>query len=59
MVPRKCPLGSPVLEMKKLFVDCRKLNAHLPAVLGNDSSGAVTLVSKPMIDEMLARLETM
>ena len=41
---------------KRLHVNYRKLHAQLPTVLGNKSSGAITLVDIPKIDEMLSCL---
>ena len=39
IVPRKCPSGSPVQETKRRCVNYRKLDAQLPTVLKNKSSG--------------------
>ena len=39
-----------------MFVNYRKLNLHFPTVHEKKSSGAITLVDIPKIDEMLAYL---
>ena len=52
IVARKCLPGSPVQETIRLCVDYRKLNAQLHAVFGNKSSGAITVVDMPKIDEI-------
>ena len=53
---RKCPSCSPAQEAKGYCLDYRKLNAQLLTVPGNISSGAVTLLAIPKIDEKLAQL---
>ena len=41
-------------DTKRLCVNYGRLNAHQPTVLGNKSSGVITLVDIPKIDERLA-----
>ena len=55
-MPRKCPSGSPVQEKRGLCADHRKLNAQGPTVLGNNSSGVITLVNVSKIYEILVHL---
>ena len=45
-----------VHQWKGLCGNHRKLNAHLPTEHGNKSSGVITLVDIPKIDEMLTHL---
>ena len=53
IVPRKFPPALPVQETQRFCVDYRKLNALLPLVLGNKSSGVVTLTDSSKIEKCL------
>ena len=54
IVLRICLPGSPVQYMKRLCIKYNKLNAQLPAVPGNKTSGTVTSVDISKIDEVFS-----
>ena len=54
IVCRKYLPGSLIQGTQRRCVNFRKLNTQLLIVLGSKSSGAVTLIDIPKIDEMLA-----
>ena len=56
ILPEKCPPSSLAQAAKRFCADYTKLNAQLPTIHKNKSTGAVTLVDISKIDEMLARL---
>ena len=59
VVPMKAPPGAPESEQKRLVIDYRKLNKHLPFVQKADSNvkGVISLIPLPKINELFARLE--